>query len=74
MLVYGPSKPNSLLSIEGGFTPTASMAGSGEKLGTDMWISQSSCYGLCREPFFSGVVALFITVDDFTKGYYTWTT
>jgi hypothetical protein len=32
---YGPGKPSSLTSIEGGFTPTGSMAGSGEKLGTD---------------------------------------
>jgi hypothetical protein len=32
---YGPGKPSSLPSIEGGFTPTASMAGSGEKLSTD---------------------------------------
>jgi hypothetical protein len=33
--VYGPSKPSSLPSTEGGFTPTASMTGSGEKLCTN---------------------------------------
>jgi hypothetical protein len=70
---YGLSKPNSLSSTEGGFTPTTSMAGSGEKLGMDPWISQPSCCGLCWEPFFSGTVALSIVVDNFMKGYYTWT-
>jgi hypothetical protein len=53
---------------EGGFTPTASMVASGEKLGTDLWIGQPTCCGLCREPFFSGAVALSIAVDDFMKG------
>jgi hypothetical protein len=71
MLVYEPSKPSSLTSIEGGFTPTPSMAGLGEKLGTDPRISQPLCCGLCREPLFSGVVALSIAVDDFMEGYYT---
>jgi hypothetical protein len=65
MLVYEPSKPSSLTSTEGGFTPTASMAGSEEKLGTDPQIGQPSCYELCREPYFLGAVALSITVDDF---------
>jgi hypothetical protein len=41
--VYRPSKPSSLMSIEGGFIPNASMAAFGEKLGTDLWISQSAC-------------------------------
>jgi hypothetical protein len=36
--------------------PPASLAGSGEKLGTDPRIGQPACYGLCREPFFSGAV------------------
>jgi hypothetical protein len=36
--------------------PHASLAGSGEKLGTDLLIGQSACCGLCREPFFSGAV------------------
>jgi hypothetical protein len=34
------------------FAPIASMIGLGEKLDTDSWIGQSSCYGLGREPFF----------------------
>jgi hypothetical protein len=49
--VYGPSKSSNLPSTEGGFSPTASMAGSGEKLGTNPRISQPSCGGLCREHF-----------------------
>jgi hypothetical protein len=36
--------------------PPASLAGSGEKLGTDPQIGQPACCGLCRESFFSGVV------------------
>jgi hypothetical protein len=44
------------------------MAGSGEKLGMDPWIGQPARWGLCREPFFLGVVALSIVVEDFTKG------
>jgi hypothetical protein len=36
--------------------PPALLAGSGEKLGTDPWISQPACCGLCRGPFFSGAV------------------
>jgi hypothetical protein len=71
---YVPSKPSNLPSTEGGFTPTISMAGSGEKLVTDPWIGQSSCCGLSREPFFSGAVALSIAVDDGTKGCYILTT
>jgi hypothetical protein len=74
MLVYVISKPSRRTLIEGGFTPTASMASSGERLGTDKWISQSSCYGLCWEPFFLGAVALFIAVDGFIKCCYMWTT
>jgi hypothetical protein len=35
MLVYESSKPSSLTSSDDGFTPTALMAVSGEKLGTD---------------------------------------
>jgi hypothetical protein len=42
MLVYEPSKPSSLTSTEGGFTPTASMAGSEENPGTNPRIGQSS--------------------------------
>jgi hypothetical protein len=70
---YGPGKPSSLLSTEGGFTPIASMAGSGEKLGTDPQISQLSCCGLCREPFFSWAMTLSIVVDDFMKSCYAMT-
>jgi hypothetical protein len=40
MMVYGPSKPNTLTSIKGGITPTTSMAGSREKLDMDPWIGQ----------------------------------
>jgi hypothetical protein len=58
---------------EVGFTPTTSLVGLGEKLGTDPWIGQPSCYGLCREAFFSGEVALLNSVDDYAKGCYTWT-
>jgi hypothetical protein len=36
--------------------PPASLAGSGEKLGTDPWIGQPACCRLCRDPFFSGAV------------------
>jgi hypothetical protein len=32
--------------------PPASLAGSGEKLGTDLRIGQPTCCGLCREYFF----------------------
>jgi hypothetical protein len=71
MLVYGPSKPSSLTSTEGGFTPTTSMVGLGKKLDTYPRISQSACYGLGREPFFSGAVALSIATDDFVKSCYT---
>jgi hypothetical protein len=53
--------------------PTVSLAVVGEKLGTDPRIGQSACYGLCREPFFSGVVDLFKSVDDSAKGCYMWT-
>jgi hypothetical protein len=56
------------LPTEGDFTPTASMAGTGEKLGMDPRIGQPARWGLCREPFFSGAGALSIAVEDFTKG------
>jgi hypothetical protein len=67
---YGPSKPSSLPSTEGDFTPNGSMIVMGEKLGIDPWIGQSACCRLGREPFFSRAVALFIAVDDFAKGCY----
>jgi hypothetical protein len=56
-----------------GFGSTASMVGSGEKLGTDLRIGQPTCCGLCREPFFSGAVALLNFVDDYMKGCYVLT-
>jgi hypothetical protein len=46
----------------------------GEKLGTDPRIKWTSSCGLCSEPFFLGVVDLYKSVDDFTKGCYMWTT
>jgi hypothetical protein len=70
---YEPGKSSSLPSIEGGFTLTASMAVLGEKLGMNLRIGQPTCYGLCREPFFSGAVTLSIAVDDFVKGCYVLT-
>jgi hypothetical protein len=57
-----------------GFAPTASMVGSGEKLGTFPWIGQPACFELCQEPFFSGAVALLNFVDDYVKGCYALTT
>jgi hypothetical protein len=57
-----------------GFAPTTSLVGLAEKLGTDPQIGQPACFGLCREPFFSRVVALLNFVDDYVKGYYMWTT
>jgi hypothetical protein len=47
-----------------GFTPTASLVGSGEKLGTDPRIDQPARCGLCREPFFSRAVGMLNSVDD----------
>jgi hypothetical protein len=57
-----------------GFAPTASLVGSGEKLGTNSRISQPTCCGLSRESFFSGVVALLNSVNDYAKGCYALTT
>jgi hypothetical protein len=51
-----------------GFTPTASMAIAGEKLGMDPWVGQSVCCGLGRDTFFLGAVALSNDVDDIAKG------
>jgi hypothetical protein len=51
-----------------GFTLTASLVGSGEKLGTYTWIGQPACCGLCRKPFFSGAVSLLNSVGDCAKG------
>jgi hypothetical protein len=57
-----------------GFAPTASLVGLGEKPGMDLRIGQPACCELCQEPFFSEVVALLNSVDDFAKGCYMWTT
>jgi hypothetical protein len=54
--------------------PHYSLAVMGEKLGTDPLIGRSSCCGLCREPFFSGAVDLFKSVDDCMKDCYMWIT
>jgi hypothetical protein len=71
---YVPDKPSIPPSTDGGFTSTASIAGSGEKLSTDPRIGQPSYCGLCQEPFFSGAVALSIAVDDDAKDCYMWIT
>jgi hypothetical protein len=70
---YGPGKPSSRLSIEAYLFSAASMTVMGEKLDTDSWNGQSSCRGLGREPFFSGAVDLFKSVDDYAKGCYVLT-
>jgi hypothetical protein len=49
------------------------MAVLGEKVGTDPQISQLVCCGLRQDPFYSGVVAMSIVVDDFMKGCYALT-
>jgi hypothetical protein len=72
--VYGLSKPSSHRQQMLGFAPTASMIGSGEKLGTDSWISQPACCGFYQGPFCSGAVALLNSVDDFAKDCYMWNT
>jgi hypothetical protein len=56
-----------------GFAATASIAVPGEKLGTNAWIGQPVCYGLCQKPFFSGAVALLNSVDDYVKDCYALT-
>jgi hypothetical protein len=70
---YRPDKPSSWLSIEAYIFPTASLAVMGEKLGMDSRTGQSVCCGLGQEPFFSGVVDLFKSVDDYLKGCYALT-
>jgi hypothetical protein len=48
--------------------PPASLAGSGEKLGTNPWIGQSACCGLCQEPFFSGAMGSIQICRRLVKG------
>jgi hypothetical protein len=57
-----------------GFTPTTSMVVLEEKLITVLRIGQPLCCGLGQEPFSSRAVALLNSIDDYVKGYYTWTT
>jgi hypothetical protein len=64
--IYGPSKPSSWLPTEASLFSTASMVGLREKLDTDPRITQLG-WGLCLEPFFSGVVDLFKSVGDCAK-------
>jgi hypothetical protein len=45
----------------------------GEKLGMDPRTGQLACYGLCQEPFFSGAVDLFKSINDNVKGCYALT-
>jgi hypothetical protein len=56
---------SSQLSTEACLFPTVSLAVVGEKLGMDPRIRRSSSCGLCQEPFFSGAVDLYKSVDDF---------
>jgi hypothetical protein len=70
---YGSSKPSSWLSTEACLFLTALLVVMGEKLGMDPRTSQPVCYGLDREPFFSGAVNLFKFVDDYAKCCYVLT-
>jgi hypothetical protein len=70
---YGPGKPNSWLSIEVCLFSTDSLAIMGEKLGMDPRTGQPACCGLGRQPFFSGAMDLFKSVDDYVKGCYVLT-
>jgi hypothetical protein len=68
MLVIWTSKTSSWLSIEACLFPTASLVVVGEKLNMNPRIRWSSSCELYREHFFSWVVDLYKSVDDFTKG------
>jgi hypothetical protein len=70
---YGLSKPSYLSLIEAWFKPTASLVGVREKLDTDPWIGQPTCWRLCREPFFSGAVGSVQTCWWLAKGCYVLT-
>jgi hypothetical protein len=50
--------------------PTASLVDSGEKLGTDPWVGQLTCCGLCQESFFSGAVRSVQICRRLMKGCY----
>jgi hypothetical protein len=49
------------------------MVGGGEKLGGHPRIGQPTCWGLGREPYFSGGMTLSNAVDNYAKGCHTWT-
>jgi hypothetical protein len=70
---YGPGKPSNWLSTEAYLFPTASLAVVREKLCTDLRIRWPLSCGLYREPFFSGAVDLYKSINDFTKGCYALT-
>jgi hypothetical protein len=72
--VYGPSKPSSWSPTGAWLTPTTSLVGSGEKLSTDPRVYQPTCCGLCREPFFSGVVGSIQICQRPINDCYMWTT
>jgi hypothetical protein len=63
-----PGKHSSQLLTEAYLFPTTSLTVMGEKLGMDLWTGQLLCCELGREPFFSGAVDAFKSVDDYTKG------
>jgi hypothetical protein len=65
---YEPDKPISWLSTEACLFPIASLTVMWEKLGTDPRTGQLACCELGREPFFSGAIDLFKSIDDYTKG------
>jgi hypothetical protein len=70
----GHGKSSSWLPTKNCLFPTASLAIMGEKMGMDPRIRRSSSCRLCWEPFFSGEVDLYKSVDNFMKGWYMWTT
>jgi hypothetical protein len=69
---FSPTPPSSWSSSGAWLTPPASLAGSGEKLGTDPRNGQPTCCGLCREPFFSGVVGSIQICRCLVKGCHVW--
>jgi hypothetical protein len=69
---YGPSESSSLSSTKVCLKSTASLVGLGEKLCIDLRISQLACYGLCREPLFSGPVGSVQICRWLVKGYHVW--
>jgi hypothetical protein len=45
----------------------------GDKLGTDTRTDQLVCCGLGWKLFFLGALVLFKSIDDYVKGFYTFT-